>query len=126
MKGATLDAGALIALERGSGFMRSLALNAIEEGVALAIPAGALAQAWRGSGRQARIARLLRASVTQVVALDHRAALAIGSVCGRTGVADVVDVSVVLCARERDHRIVTSDPDDLHAIDPTLMLQPPG
>jgi hypothetical protein len=37
----------------------------------------------------------------------------------------VVDVSVVVCARERGHAVVTSDPDDLRAIDPKLeLLQP--
>jgi hypothetical protein len=34
----------------------------------------------------------------------------------------VVDVSVVVCARQRKHRVVTTDPDDLAAIDPHLPL----
>ena len=50
----------------------------VEEALAgraeLAIPAGVLAQAWRGGAGQARIARLLRASVTSVVPLDQRLA----------------------------------------------------
>lgn len=46
-------------------------------------------------------------------------------VCGRTGASDVVDVSVVLCARERGHRVVRTDPTDLVAIDPTLTFAAP-
>jgi hypothetical protein len=44
----------------------------------LAVPVGVLAQAWRGGGDQARIARLLRASVTSVVQLDTRMAFRVG------------------------------------------------
>ena len=38
----------------------------------LAIPAGVVAQAWRGGARQARIAKLLQLQVTSVVALDTK------------------------------------------------------
>jgi hypothetical protein len=34
----------------------------------------------------------------------------------------VVDVHVALCARDRHHAVVTSDPDDIARIDPTLRL----
>jgi hypothetical protein len=34
----------------------------------------------------------------------------------------VIDASVVLCARARRHRIVTSDPDDLARLDPRAVL----
>ena len=37
--------------------------------------------------------------------------------CGVKGTADVIDASVVLCARLRDHRIVTSDPADIRRLD---------
>lgn len=91
----------------------------------LAIPAGVLAQAWRGGARQARIARLLRASVTSVTPLDQRTALRIGARCAITGTSDVIDVSVALCARDRAHPVVTSDPGDLRAIDTSLSLHAP-
>ena len=32
----------------------------------------------------------------------------------------IVDVHVVLCARQRHHAIVTSDPRDIASIDPTV------
>ena len=95
------------------------------EGATLAVPACVVAQAWRGGARQARIARLLDAPVTEVVPLDDLGARLVGVICGRVGVTDVVDVSVVVCAREHGHAIVTSDPDDLRAIDPKIeLLQP--
>jgi hypothetical protein len=38
----------------------------------------------------------------------------------RTGYDDVVDVHVMLCAIQRRHVVVTSDPDDMSRIDPAL------
>ena len=125
MRGVTLDTGALIALERGSRRMIALLEIADAEGATLAIPAGVVAQAWRGGARQARIARLLDAALTTVVPLDDLEARLVGVLCGQVGTSDVVDVAVMVCARERGHAVVTSDPDDLRAIDPKLeLLQP--
>lgn len=123
--GTTLDTGALIALEAGAGFMRALVTTAIREQAPIAVPAGVLAQAWRASPRQARLARLLTGSTVEVVPMDRAAALAVGRLCAETGARDVVDVSVVLCARQRGHQVVTSDPGDLRAIDPGLPLVDP-
>ena len=125
MTGLTLDTGALIALEAGS---RRMALR-VEEAMAaraeLAIPAGVVAQAWRGGARQVRIAKLLQLQVTSIVALDTKLALRVGAKCASTGATDVVDVSVAICASERGHPVVTSDPDDIAAIDPSLTLVRP-
>ena len=38
------------------------------------------------------------------------------------GTSDVIDASVVLCARARDHVVLTSDSRDLRLLDPTLTL----
>ena len=115
----------MIALESGSARMRALVRAALAGGLGLAVPAGVLAQAWRASARQARLAQLLRSSVTVVVALDRPEALAVGQMCAQTGASDIIDVSVVICARERGHSIITSDRDDLHAIDPAVVLRQP-
>ena len=123
--GATLDTGALIALESGSTRMAVLVEEALAGHAKLAIPAGVLAQAWRGGRRQARIARLLSASSTSVVPLDTKMALRVGARCAATRTADVVDVSVAICASDRGHPVITSDPDDIAAIDPTLKLVRP-
>lgn len=125
MSGTTLDAGALIALEAGSPYMRELVRLAIAERLPLAVPAGVLGQVWRASARQVRVARLLGSPLVEVVPLDRSAALAVGKLCAETGASDVVDVAVVLCARQRRHTVITSDPGDLHRIGPELHLLDP-
>jgi len=122
MNGLTLDAGALIAVDRSEARMTALLHRVVERGVPLAVPAGVVAQAWRGGPRQARLARLLTAPETDIVPIDGATARAIGVICGHTGVDDVVDVSVVLCARERADTIVTADRGDLRRIDPKARL----
>lgn len=120
--GLTLDTGALLAAEGGKPRIRALLRRAAERRLPLVVPAAVVAQAWRGGPRQARVARLLGAPETEVLPLDDSTARAVGLLCGRTGHPDVVDVSVVLCARERNHTVVTLDPDDLRAVDPRLRL----
>jgi predicted nucleic acid-binding protein len=126
MTGATLDTGALIALEAGGRRMAVLVEEALASHAKLAIPAGVLAQAWRGGAGQARIARLLRASIAEVVPLDQRLALRVGARCAATGIPDVIDVSVALCARDRGHPVITSDPGDIQAADPSLIVLAPS
>jgi len=66
----TFDAGALIAIERRSRRMQALLEEIDRRDWQVAVPAGAVAQAWRGGPRQARIAALLSDERTEVVALD--------------------------------------------------------
>ncbi len=122
MTGLTLDTGALLAIERGGARMRALLARAVAAGIEIAVPAGALAQAWRGGPRQARLAMLLNDPSVEVAGLDDLTARAVGVVCGRSGHSDVVDVHVYLVAHQRDHTIVTSDPGDLRKIDPRVRL----
>jgi hypothetical protein len=125
VRGATLDSGALIAFERGSLRMLALVERAMSSGAELAVPAGVVAQSWRGNGRQARLSRLLRSAAAEVVPLDDPTARSVGVLCGESGSSDIVDVSVVVCARQRGHRVVSGDPDDLRAIDPSLVVVHP-
>ncbi|MBA2323272.1 MAG: PIN domain nuclease, partial [Pseudonocardiales bacterium] len=92
-------------------------------GMSIAVPVGPLAQVWRGGPRQTNLARFINsAALVTIVEWDTPSAMAVGVLCGRTGVADVVDASVVLVARERNHAVVTSDPQELAALDPLLPL----
>jgi predicted nucleic acid-binding protein len=120
MVGATLDTGALIAIERGDRRLQALLDEAATAGAELAVPAGVVGQAWRGSSRQVRLARFLALATVTIVPLDNLQARAAGALCGRAGTVDVIDASVVICARARDHGVVTGDRDDLAALDPTL------
>lgn len=122
MSGLTLDAGALIAAERGDRAVIVLLARAREARLQLAIPAGALGQAWRDARRQALLARLVAASDVVIVPLDARTAREAGQLCGTTGTRDVIDASVVLCARARGHAIATSDAGDLRRLDPHVPL----
>jgi hypothetical protein len=118
-----LDAGALIAFERGDARMRALVREALKEGVRLVIPAGALGQVWRGAPRQAPLRALVKGPTTVVPALDHLLAGAAGILCGRAGTSDVIDASVVLVARRERAVVVTSDVVDLRRLDPSLPLE---
>ena len=120
--GLTLDTGALLASERGDPRMRALLRRAAESGADIHVPAGVVAQAWRGGVQQARLARLLNAVDVRIVDLDDLTARAVGELCGSCGHSDIVDVHVVLDAVEHGHRIVTSDPRDLAKVNPSVAL----
>jgi predicted nucleic acid-binding protein len=121
-RGFCLDAGALIALDRGQPRLVHLLDRVIGVGGAVEIPAPVIAQVWRDGSRQARLARLLGASDVVLVDLDAEMARAVGVLCGAVGVADVVDGHVALHARRRDLAVLTSDPDDIARLDPTLAI----
>jgi len=117
MPGVTLDAGALIAIERADRRMQALLDEAHTAGVPIDIPAGPLAQAWRSGSHQVRLARTLHLSNVTVPALDEPIAKAAGILCGQRGTHDPIDASVVLNARRRDQTVITSDAADLGHLD---------
>jgi predicted nucleic acid-binding protein len=121
--GLTLDTGALLALDTPSGalLMQARIDEAVRRGGTICVPAGAIAQAWR-SPRQVRLARLLRTRDLEVAVMTLSVARVVGEMCARSGHPDVIDVHVALCARERTHAVVTSDPEDIQRVDPTLPL----
>ena len=121
--GVTLDAGALIALERGNRRMIALLRELAASGRLCHIPSGALAQAWRGGARQGTLARFLRSPQVEVRVLDEASARACGELCSAAGTKDVVDASVVLVAREHGDAIITSDPRDLRRLDPSATIE---
>jgi hypothetical protein len=122
MSGLTLDAGALIAFERNDRRIVAIVTRALAQRVRIAIPAGVVGQVWRDGRKQARLARLLGSRVVEIEPLDDRRARAAGQLCGVRGTADVIDASVVLCAKSRGHGIATSDPEDLARLDPAIRL----
>lgn len=118
--GVTFDAGGLIALDRDDRRVIVLLARAAEAGALVTVPASALAQAIRRPERQARLARLIRQPTTDVVPLDRVDATSVGRLLAASGAADITDAHVVICARRSRQQVVTSDPDDLHRLDPTL------
>jgi predicted nucleic acid-binding protein len=124
MPGITLDAGALIAVDRNDRRVAVLLARASETRARVTIPASALAQAIRRPDRQVRLARLIRQPTTDLIHLDRVDATNVGRLLAVSGTADIVDAHVVVCARRADQRVVTSDPDDLRQLDPTLDIVP--
>lgn len=120
MPGITLDAGALIALDRNDRRVIVLLARASETSARVTIPTTALAQAIRRPERQVRLSRLIRQPTTDVVDLDRVDATNVGRLLAASGTTDVVDAHVVICARRAQQQVMTSDPDDLRILDPTL------
>lgn len=111
MSALVLDAGALIAVERGDRDMIARLRAAEQHAIELRTSAIVVAQVWRDpAGRQARVARLLDA--VDVRAVDDRLARDAGVLLGRAGTSDPIDATIVLIAEDGD-RVLTSDPDDL-------------
>jgi predicted nucleic acid-binding protein len=120
--GIVLDAGALIALDRGDKRMIALLQQALAQGREFRVPAGVVGQAWRDGRVQATLARFLRSEEVEIVPLDEQLARSCGELCGATGSSDIIDASVVILARERRDPIITGDPDDLRRLDPAAQL----
>ncbi len=120
--GLTLDAGALIALDRNDRRVIALLVRAAQMGLRVTVPAGALAQAIRRPERQVRLSRLIRQPTTDVIALDRVDAVNVGRLLAASGTTDVVDAHVVICARRAGQPVVTSDLGDLSRLDPQLVM----
>jgi predicted nucleic acid-binding protein len=118
-----LDAGALVALEKRTVKAVALLAELVAHRQAAHVPAGVVAQVWRGTSRQHAIARLLRTRAVRVAPLSEDIALRVGVLLGTTHTRDVVDGHVALLARALGATVVTSDPDDIGRLDPTLRLE---
>jgi hypothetical protein len=75
---------------------------------------GGPCKCWRGTARQAQLARFLAGC--EVESLDDARARATGTLAGRARSADIVDVNVVEGALRRGDFIISSDEGDLAAI----------
>jgi hypothetical protein len=93
----------------------------LDEAVRRGGPVGVIAQAWRSS-RQVRLARLLKSRDIDIAIMTPNVACSVGLLCACSGHYDVIDVPVVLCASERRHAVITSDPDDISRVDTALPI----
>ena len=110
MNALILDAGALVALERGNRDVHKDIEDALRAGKPVRTNANAIAQVWRNGARQARLAKALRPVTVEPVTEEdgYRA----GELLGATRTKDVVDATVALLAKSGD-RVYTSDLGDL-------------
>lgn len=106
MRGLTYDTGALIAAERNDRRTWRLHDDAISHGLKPTVPAGVLAQAWRG-GPQPRLSQFLKGC--DIEALDERLARLVGAESQAHESPDIVDVSAVVSAGRRGDVVVTGD-----------------
>lgn len=109
MSRLVLDAGALIALDRGDRSMWSRMAKAHADGARLVTHGGVIAQVWR-SPRQARLARAITA--LDVVSIDRELGKLAGLLLAAARTKDAIDAALVVVSRDGD-RILTSDPDDI-------------
>jgi len=106
-----LDAGALIAIERGDRKVTAVIKAELEDGRAPVTHGGIIGQVWRGGGgRQANLARVLPG--VDVRAIDDDLGRRAGVLLGSAGRSDVIDAALVLIADDGDE-IFTADPADL-------------
>jgi hypothetical protein len=106
-----LDAGGLVAVERGDRETIALIKHELLQGRAPLTHGAVIGQIWRGgSGRQALLARFIPG--LEVIAVDDELGRRAGVLLGRARMHDVVDAALVLLAEDGD-LLVTSDPGDL-------------
>lgn len=105
-----LDAGALIAYERGDHLVQAHLELAERTRTAATTTTGAVAQVWRNPAKQVALGRALRG--LGEVELNRQRARSIGVLLRESRTADVVDASIVDIANDGDE-ILTSDPEDI-------------
>ena len=108
-----LDAGALVAFEKGDRTVRAFLEHAQRTGVDVRTTTSVVAQVWRDGAPQARLAVLLRGVLE--IELTREECRRVGSLLGRCGSRDVPDASVVAAAVDGDE-ILTSDPHDIRML----------
>ncbi len=108
-----LDAGALIADERGTRGIATLVRRERVLGRPAVTSAAVVAQVWRGGSRQAELTRLLIGAFVHPLTAEVGPEL--GVLLGRSGTSDVVDAHVAWLARPGDV-VLTSDPDNLNRL----------
>jgi hypothetical protein len=114
MSALVLDAGALIAVDKGDRDMLVRLQRATRAGEEVRTNAMVLAQVWRGGGgRQARLAKTLRDITVEPITRED--GMRAGELLGTSGMRDAIDASVALLAEPGD-RLYTSDAGDLRAL----------
>jgi hypothetical protein len=111
--GLTYDTGALVAAERDDRIIWSLHRAALRRGLPPTMPAGVLAEGWRG-GPQANLSRLLKGC--EIEDLTKTQARAVGALAARADHDDIVDVSVVEGAARRNDAVVSSNPGHIRKV----------
>jgi hypothetical protein len=113
MTSIVLDAGALVAIDRGDRKVGAMLRIACEAKVPVRTSAAIVGQVWRDGAKQARLARVLSGIAVRPVDLDGGKQA--GILLGKARTSDVVDAHVASMVAPGD-RILTSDPDDIRRL----------
>jgi hypothetical protein len=109
-----LDAGALIAIERGNREMIAIIERERLNGRSAITCGGIVGQVWRGGRhRQARLAQVLRG--LEISPIDRLLGARAGELLREAHQSDVIDSALVCISRDGDE-IYTSDASDLKAL----------
>lgn len=109
-----LDAGVLIAHERGDRSPAAWLERAAYEGVDIAVAAPTIAEVWRDGPRQARLARLL--NVCRIVDCDRQLARSGGETLAKARSRETLDAIVVAAAAIVGGAVLTDDLSDLRPL----------
>ena len=109
-----LDAGVLIAHERGDRFPAAWLDRAAREGVDIAVAAPTIAEVWRDGSRQARLARLL--NVCRIIDCDRQLARSAGEIMAQANSRETLDAIVVAAAATVGGAVLTDDLSDLRPL----------
>jgi len=110
---AVLDAGALVAIDKGDRKVGAMLRVLQRDGVPVHTSAAAVAQVWRDGRRQANLARVLPG--VDIAPLDETAARRVGALLRARDSTDLVDAHVALLI-SADGIVLTSDDDDIRAL----------
>lgn len=116
-----VDAGALIAFEKRNRTMIRIAQSLLADRAVIVTSAGVVAQVWRDPAKQGALAYFM--AHVRVVDLSLVVARHLGRMMAIAKTSDVVDAHVVHLAREHRCAVLTSDPLDLRALDPSLRIE---
>lgn len=120
-----LDAGFLVAVDRGERGAQVLLASLARAGASLHTTHPVVAQVWRRGPRQARLAAFLKA--VSVHPFDD--GRSVGALLASSGTDDVVDAHLVILAVRLGEAIVTGDQHDLgvlcSALGPTAPIVHP-
>lgn len=112
--GLVLDAGALIAFDRGNREVAALVEATRRRREQILTSSGCVAQAGRSGGaRQALLARLLQGVDERP--LDPSGSRNVGALCAKAAATDIIDAHVALLANDLDI-VLTSDVHDLQEL----------
>jgi predicted nucleic acid-binding protein len=109
-----LDAGVLIAHERGDRSSAAWLDRAAEEGVDIVVATPTTAEVWRDGSRQVRLARLL--NVCRIIDCDQQLARSGGEIMARASSRETLDAIVVAAAALVGGAVLTDDLSDLRPL----------